>query len=130
MKQPWNACRIWSRLGYSGRKAVVFLPIEISLGVVLNIPVVILCWAITQFIPHLWYISHKALVTDDTMFSSVESSEGKATQEGLNSTSYEHFRRLPTKIHPRDSPPPFPSLKYLLACCKQQFDRASIPTTY
>ena len=43
MKQPWNARRIWSRLGYSGRKAVVFLPIEISLGVVLNIPVVILC---------------------------------------------------------------------------------------
>ena len=36
MKQPWNACRIWSRLGYSGRKAVVFLPLEISLGVVLN----------------------------------------------------------------------------------------------
>ena len=36
MKQPWNACRIWSRLGYSGRKAVAFLPLEISLGVVLN----------------------------------------------------------------------------------------------
>ena len=36
MKQPWNASRIWSHLGYSGQKAVVFLPIEISLGVVLN----------------------------------------------------------------------------------------------
>ena len=67
MKQPWNARRIWSRLGYSGytasyfshassyrenvasahrvysgRKAVVFLPIELSLGVILNIPKTVL----------------------------------------------------------------------------------------
>ena len=130
MKQPWNACRIWSRLGYSGRKAVVFLPIEISLEVVLNIPVVILCWAITQFIPHLWYISQKALVTDDTVFSSVESSEGKATPRGAKFHFLRAFSSVAYEIHPRDSPPPFPSLKYLLACCKQQFDRASIPTMY
>lgn len=110
MKQPWNACRIWSRLGYSGRKAVVFLPIEISLGVVLNtcIPVVILCWAITQFIPHLWYISHKALVTDDTMFSSVESSEGKATPRGAKFHFLRAFSSVAYEIHPRNSPSPLP----------------------
>ena len=110
MKQPWNACRIWSRLGYSGRKAVVFLPIEISLGVVLNtcIPVVILCWAITQFFPHLWYISHKALVTDDTMFSSVESSEGKATPRGAKFHFLRAFSSVAHEIHPRNSPFPLP----------------------
>ena len=108
MKQPWNARRIWSRLVYSGRKTVVLLPIEISFGVVLNIPVVMLCWAITQFIPHLWYISHKALVTDDTMFSSVESNEGKATPRGAKFHFLRAFSSVAYEIHPRDSPPPSP----------------------
>ena len=127
----WNSRGMLAEFGlvlvYSGRKAVVLLPIEISFGVVLKIQS-FSCWAITQFIPHLWYISHKVLVTDDTMFSSVESSEGKATPRGAKFHFLRAFSSVAYEIHPRDSPPPFPSLKYLLACCKQQFDRASIPT--
>ena len=72
------------------------------------IPVVILCWAITQFIPHLWYISHKALVTDDTMFSSVESSEGKATPRGAKFHFLRAFSSVAYEIHPRNSPSPLP----------------------
>lgn len=58
MKQPSNARRIWSRLGYSGRKAVVFLSIAISLGVVLNIPVVILCMTQSRNSFHIFGTYH------------------------------------------------------------------------